>query len=92
MSRDQILDDALAAVRAQTRGSNILGDVIVSMPIDELRSFAGRLAILAEWAIDAETIEDLAAAVELVQNALGDLLGLLRDDGHRLVRARTVED
>lgn len=67
MTRDRVLDDALAAIRAHGRGSDLLGDVIVSMSVEELRRFAGRLVILAGWAIAADTLDDLAGAVELVQ-------------------------
>lgn len=67
MNRDQILDDALAVVRGQGQGSDIIGDVIVSMSIEELRRFAGRLAVLVDWALDSDSIDELTATVELVK-------------------------
>lgn len=67
MTRDRILDDALAAVRGQAAGSDLIGDVLVQMPIEELRRFAGRLAILATWAIEIDSLDDLAAMVDLIQ-------------------------
>lgn len=65
--RDDLLDLALAAVTGARQGDSMLADVIVSLDLDELRRLAGKLALLAAWALDCEDSDDLAACVELAQ-------------------------
>lgn len=65
--RDELLDLALAAVTGARQGDSMLADVIVSLDLDELRRFAGKVALIAGWAFECEDTEDLAATVELAQ-------------------------
>lgn len=64
---DDLLDLALAAVTAARQGDSMLADVLVSMDLVDLRRFAGKVALIAGWALECEDTDDLAACVELAQ-------------------------
>jgi len=65
--RDDLLDLALAAVTAARQSDSMLAEVLVSMDLADLRRFAGKVALIAAWALDCQDAEDLAACVELAQ-------------------------
>ena len=68
--RDVLLDLALAAVTGVRQGDSLLAPVLVSMDLADLRRFAGKVALVGAWALEAADVDALSATVERVQQAM----------------------